>query len=181
MPCQYATAPITPTTSSTLDTMQKGPTTEPSPALGDAAPPFKLHLSDDRRRELMGAAPGAPNTSPLMSHAVRLVVQVLKAWLRLMAARDDGRLPPMVHRLQVVGGLPATLARCAFLACMWMDHDTHSADLVRETILQEVERLLGGVCSVFSVEAVQGLMFILRNAPRARLKLLPQHSLFSSC
>lgn len=139
-------------------------TTESSPTFADAPSAFQLQLSEERRLELLGTAPGTPNATPIVLHAMRLVVQVLKAWLRLMAERDESHLPPMVHAVQVEHGVPGVLARCASLARMWADHDGQTAELVQQTMLREVERLLGQDHSGSAKETLakaQSLLFLL--------------------
>jgi hypothetical protein len=108
-------------------------------------PLFELHLSEKRKLDLLGTAPGTPNTSPLMAQAMLLVMQVLKAWVRLMATLDASHLPPMIHNLQVADGVPHSLVRCSTLSKMWVEQNSYTAALVGRTLLDEVETLLDQV------------------------------------
>lgn len=144
--CHYAAAaivaPVTPPSSRPLSDFDRP---EPSPDRHFEPPGFELLLSHKRRLELLGTAPGTPNSNPITTHAMRLVVQSLKAWMRSMAMQDGMHLPPMVHNLQLADGTPVVLARCSSLIRMWVDHDPNAAKLVQQTILLEVERLLSQV------------------------------------
>jgi hypothetical protein len=62
-----------------------------------------------------------------------------------MAAHHTAQLPPPIHRLQVVDGVPTPLANCYSLVKMWADHTDGSRELVKNTILHEIQRLLGEV------------------------------------
>jgi hypothetical protein len=49
----------------------------------------------------------------------------------------------MIHKVQLAAGMPGPLANCYTLVRMWADHSEEgSSTLVRNTILQEVRRLL---------------------------------------
>lgn len=62
-----------------------------------------------------------------------------------MAVHYIDHLPPVIHRLQLLGGMPLQLSNCYALVRMWADHTAGSEKLVRNTILGEIHRLLGEV------------------------------------
>jgi hypothetical protein len=62
-----------------------------------------------------------------------------------MAAHHTTQLPPPIHRLQVVDGVPTALANCYALTKMWAEHTDASRKLVKDTILREIQRLLSEV------------------------------------
>ena len=54
----------------------------------------------------------------------------------------DEEVPPIIHRLQVVGRrMPRALANCYSLARMWEQAAVGSEALVIETVEKEMERL----------------------------------------
>ncbi|KAF6794576.1 C6 finger domain containing protein [Colletotrichum sojae] len=110
-------------------------TTSPEPrALGGAAGnvgqrPINLVIPDTRRRQLLGFAPDNPITGPVAMHIMHLVIRHLKSWPRLMAVHRTHHLPPVIHRLQLLGDMPVQLANCYALVNMWADHTAASAKL----------------------------------------------------
>jgi hypothetical protein len=106
----------------------------------------RLVISDHRRQVLLGNAPNTPRSDVVVKHTMHFVIRVLKSWPRLMAAHDTAQLPPIIHRLQLSDGIPTPLANCYTLVKMWAGHADGSRSLVRNTILQEVRRLLDEVC-----------------------------------
>ncbi|KAH6889444.1 hypothetical protein B0T10DRAFT_513959 [Thelonectria olida] len=118
----------------------ESPEAASSPA-AERIPP-RLVISDHRRQVLLGTAPSAPSSDVVVKHTMHFVIRVLKSWPRLMAAHDTDQLPPILHRLQLSEGVPTPLANCYTLVKMWAGHTDGSRSLVRDTILQEVRRLL---------------------------------------
>ncbi|KAH6635763.1 hypothetical protein F5144DRAFT_155445 [Chaetomium tenue] len=105
--------------------------------------PADLVVSHERRQTLLGKAPNTPNNDLVVRHTMHFVIRVLKTWPRMMAAHHTAQLPPPIHRLQLVDGVPTPLANCYALVKMWSEHTDGSRELVKNTILHEIERLLG--------------------------------------
>jgi hypothetical protein len=111
--------------------------------------------SEERRRVLLGASPGTPNSSSATMHTANFVIRVLKSWARLVATHQVFKLPPFIHRLQLSedGSIPAPLANCFTLVKMWSEHTQGSMDLVESTVLLEIQRLLREVSKTCLVAA----------------------------
>ncbi|KAK3297134.1 uncharacterized protein B0H64DRAFT_119087 [Chaetomium fimeti] len=105
--------------------------------------PPELVVSQERRQILLGKAPGTPNHDLVVRHTMHFTIRVLRSWPRMMAAHHTAQLPPPIHRLQLVDGVPTPLANCYALTKMWSEHTDGSRELVKNTILHEIERLLG--------------------------------------
>ncbi|SPO00352.1 uncharacterized protein DNG_03197 [Cephalotrichum gorgonifer] len=105
--------------------------------------PPKFVLSNERRQVLLGAATKTTEWSILVKHTMQFVIRVLKSWPRAMATYHTAQLPPVIHPIQVRDNVPTTLANCFTLAKMWAEHTEGSMELVQNTILQEVHRILG--------------------------------------
>ncbi|KAH8660008.1 hypothetical protein BX600DRAFT_53025 [Xylariales sp. PMI_506] len=127
------------------------------------APAPELTMSPDRRRALLGAAQ-TPNADVVARHTMNFVIRVLKSWPRMMAAHGTNQLPPMIHRIQLVDGLPTPLANCYTLTKMWIVHAEGSRNLVQQTIQKEVQRLLGEYSSYGEMDLLataQSLLILL--------------------
>lgn len=107
--------------------------------------PSELVVSQERRQTLLGKAPNTPSNDLVVRHTMHFVIRVLRSWPRMMAAHHTAQLPPPIHRLQLVDGVPTPLANCYALAKMWSGHTDGSRELVKNTILHEIQRLLGEV------------------------------------
>jgi hypothetical protein len=119
-------------------------TTDP----GDLAP--ELFISEARRQMLLGSAPESPPESEAAArHIVAFLIRALRSWPRLMSSYHTALLPPVIHRLQLENGVPKPLANCYTLVSMWSGHVEGTHDLVRDTIVAELQRLLGEVGSRF--------------------------------
>ncbi|CAH0024940.1 unnamed protein product [Clonostachys rhizophaga] len=119
--------------------------------------------SEERRRVLLGAAPGTPNSSSVAMHTANFVIRVLKSWARLVATHQVFKLPPFIHRLQLSGdsSTPAPLANCFTLVKMWSEHTQGSMGLVESTVLLEIQRLLREYVSYNETELLAGLQSLL--------------------
>ncbi|EPE09712.1 saccharopine dehydrogenase [Ophiostoma piceae UAMH 11346] len=102
----------------------------------------RLEISEERRQVLLGTASAMAGPDSTARSTVHFVIRVLLSWPRRMAAYGFGHLPPIIHRLQLESGVPATLASCCTLAKMWADHEEGSRGLVERTVLQEIRRIL---------------------------------------
>jgi hypothetical protein len=100
-----------------------------------------LHISEQRREELLVSTPSPPELNAGTQHTMHFIIRVLKSWPRMMAAHDLAVLPPMIHNVQLEHGMPTPLANCSTLAKMWAEHVEGSSQLVRGSIAQEVQRL----------------------------------------
>ena len=107
--------------------------------------PPELVVSEERRQVLLGTAPGTPSSDIAVRHTMHFVIRVLKSWPRMMATHNTVQLPPPIHRLQVVDGVPTPLANCYALSKMWAEHTDGTRELVKNTILNEIQRLLSEV------------------------------------
>ncbi|KAH6649053.1 hypothetical protein BKA67DRAFT_576655 [Truncatella angustata] len=109
----------------------------------------EMQISEARRRVLlwgMGSQSTSNTDNPATRHTMHFVIRVLMSWPRILASYSADHLPPMVHRLQLgtAGNeeLPGPLSNCHTLTKMWTDHTRGSRQLVRNTIIQEIRRLL---------------------------------------
>lgn len=107
----------------------------------EAIPP-DLVVSKERRQIILGTAPNSPNSDVVVRHTMHFIIRVLKSWPRVMAAHHTAQLPPPIHRLQIVDGVPTPLANCYALAKMWAERTDGSRELVENTIVHEIQRLL---------------------------------------
>ena len=107
--------------------------------------PSELVVSQGRRQIMLGKAPNAPSNDLVVRHTMHFVIRVLRSWPRMMAAHHTAQLPPPIHRLQLADGVPTPLANCYALTKMWSEHTDGSRELVKNTILQEIQRLFGEV------------------------------------
>lgn len=112
---------------------------------GSILPTPSLHISEQRRQELLVDTPSPPELYAETLHTMHFIVRVLKSWSRMMAAHDLALLPPMIHNVQLEYGIPTPLANCSTLAKMWAEHVEGSSQLVRSSIAQEVQRLFDEV------------------------------------
>ncbi|CAH0057552.1 unnamed protein product [Clonostachys solani] len=119
--------------------------------------------SEERRRVLLGATPGTPNSSSGAMHTANFVIRVLKSWARLVATHHVCKLPPFIHRLQISGdsSIPPPLANCFTLVKMWSEHTQGSMGLVENTILLEIQRLLREYVSYNEADLLAALQSLL--------------------
>ncbi|KAL2852051.1 hypothetical protein BJY01DRAFT_100384 [Aspergillus pseudoustus] len=102
----------------------------------DRALPSQRH-----RASLLGESTPARNEI-LTNRATHFMLRVLKSWPRMMAMHGPDLLPPLIHKFQLASGIPGPLANCYTLVNIWSAGAESSRDLVRESILQEIHRLL---------------------------------------
>ncbi|KAK0386092.1 hypothetical protein NLU13_5929 [Sarocladium strictum] len=105
--------------------------------------PAMLQLSERRRQQLLGGATHNANYNAVAEHVARFALRTVRSWARLLAVHGLNHLPPMMHRLQFVKGVPPAIANCLTLLRMWDDSHPTSHQLVHDTILAEIKRLIG--------------------------------------
>ncbi|KAK8074473.1 hypothetical protein PG997_009136 [Apiospora hydei] len=128
--------------------------------------PATAVISEERRRVLLGAAPGTPSSDVVVRRTMHFVIRVLRSWPRLMATtHHTAQLPPIIHNFQIKdGALPKPLAHCYTLAKMWDGEVGGSGELVQRTILDEVQRLFREVTSYDEADllaAAQSVLILL--------------------
>ncbi|KAK6859406.1 hypothetical protein PG995_003042 [Apiospora arundinis] len=127
--------------------------------------PATAMVSEERRRVLLGTAPGTPSNNMVVRHTMHIVIRVLRSWPRLMATYHTAQLPPIIHCSQVENGIIAKpLANCYTLARMWDGHAGGSTQLVQDTILNEVRRIFQECASYNEVDllaAAQSVLILL--------------------
>lgn len=127
--------------------------------------PSKMGLSDRRRRELLGGATHNAKFNVIAEHTARFTLRSVRSWPRLLAMHGTMHLPPMMHRLQFTEGTPTALSNCLTLLHMWHTMDRGNEQLVHDTVLAEIKRLIGSVsmCCLLESEIstdVQSSVFI---------------------
>jgi hypothetical protein len=106
--------------------------------------PPELIVSEERRRIILGGTPDRSTPNIAVYRTMQFVIRVLTSWPRLMATHHTSQLPPPIHRLQFDhDGVPKALKYCYVLTKMWVEHADTSPELVRNTIMNEMQRLLG--------------------------------------
>lgn len=117
--------------------------------------PAKLALPEKRRRELLGGATWNANFSSFIEHTAKFVSRTCRSWARLLAVHGIKHLPPMMHRLQFEEGTPSAISNCLTLLRMWEDSHPGSQQLVHDTILAEIKRIIGSVSKITAKSYVQ--------------------------
>jgi hypothetical protein len=86
-----------------------------------------------------------PETTPEMTrHSMEFLFRILRTWPCMMAR--GVQLPPIFHPSQLaVKPLPLALVNCFTLAKMWYTMNEASSEIVRETIMKEMQVLLADV------------------------------------
>jgi hypothetical protein len=110
----------------------------------------ELVISKQRRQAILGTPTVDTSSNILTRQITFFVIRVLRSWPRMMAENHSFQLPPMMHHLQFTNGLPVPLANCYTLVKMCLSYEEGSRELVNDTIVQEVKRLLREVCLNFS-------------------------------
>ena len=135
-----------------------GPPSTASPSLGNlthhtvtAATPRsseptinpRFEISEERKGQLLGL-PGAPSTNFVVHTTAHFIVRTLKVWPRMLATHSStGLIPPIIHQTQSADNISPFLANCCTLVRMWADDiQEGSRDLVKSTIMREIQRLM---------------------------------------
>ncbi|KAL3483390.1 hypothetical protein BJX62DRAFT_244955 [Aspergillus germanicus] len=98
-------------------------------------------LSNTRHQSLLGESTPSRNEI-LTNRATHFMLRVLKSWPRMMAMHGPDLLPPLIHKFQFASGIPAPLANCYTLVNIWSAGAESNPTLVRDSIVQEIRRLL---------------------------------------
>jgi hypothetical protein len=87
-----------------------------------------------------------PNSLALARHSMELIFRVLKSWPKMLA--EEFQLPPLFHSTQITPSrpLPVPLAKCITLTKMWHGQCEGAEQMVRETILEELDSVVNQVC-----------------------------------
>ncbi|KAH8172141.1 Zn2/Cys6 DNA-binding protein [Sarocladium implicatum] len=125
-----------------------------TPATTATFDPSKLGLPDKRRQELLGGATYSAKFNSVAEHTARFSLRTVRSWPRLMAMHGTMHLPPMMHRLQFVEGTPTALSNCLTLLDLWHNMNSANEQLVHDTVLAEIKRLMG----TFSVHSPRDLL-----------------------
>lgn len=82
----------------------------------------------------------------LATHSMELLFRVLRTWPKMLA--DEFQVPPLFHPTQITKDkqLPPALANCITLAKMWHGKRDGAEEIVRRTILSELESVVDQVC-----------------------------------
>ncbi|KAJ5205289.1 hypothetical protein N7472_001737 [Penicillium cf. griseofulvum] len=91
------------------------------------------------------AQPGLPadtNSIALANHSMELIFRVFRTWPKMLA--EEFQLPPLFHSIQITPNkrLPSPLAKCTTLTKMWHGQCEGAEDMVRETILKELDSIV---------------------------------------
>ncbi|KAL2802365.1 hypothetical protein BJX63DRAFT_437954 [Aspergillus granulosus] len=78
----------------------------------------------------------------LTNRAMYFMLRVLKSWPRMMAIHGPDLLPPFIHKFQLANGIPEPLAICFTLVNIWSAGMESNPELVCESIVKEIRRLL---------------------------------------
>ncbi|OKL55961.1 hypothetical protein UA08_08586 [Talaromyces atroroseus] len=98
--------------------------------ISDLAPPSQSQPSSD------------PSSVALANHSMELIFRVLRTWPRMLA--EDFQLPPIFHSTHFAlhKTLPRPLATCITLAKMWHGQCVGAEEIVRDTILRELDLIV---------------------------------------
>ena len=82
------------------------------------------------------------NSAALANHSMELIFRVLRTWPRMLA--EEFQLPPIFHSSHIAPNkkMPAPLANCITLAKMWHGQCEGAEEMVRKTILLELESVV---------------------------------------
>ncbi|OQE04724.1 hypothetical protein PENVUL_c030G01033 [Penicillium vulpinum] len=87
-------------------------------------------------------SPAETNSIALANHSMELIFRVLRTWPRMLA--EEFQLPPIFHYTQITPNktLPSPLAKCITLTKMWHGQCEGAEDMVRKTILKELDSII---------------------------------------
>jgi hypothetical protein len=120
------------------------PPAGPDEGSGRPGVSFDRIFSESRHQSLLGES--TPSGGEILtSRATHFMLRVLKSWPRMMAMHGPDLLPPLIHKLQLANGIPGPLANCYTLVNIWSAGADTNPDLVRDSIVQEIRRLLSEV------------------------------------
>ncbi|RHZ59786.1 uncharacterized protein CDV56_102891 [Aspergillus thermomutatus] len=81
----------------------------------------------------------------LATHSMELLFRVLRTWPKMLA--EEFQVPPLFHPTQITHDkqLPSALANCITLTKMWHGKREGAEEMVRRTILSELESIVDPV------------------------------------
>jgi hypothetical protein len=82
------------------------------------------------------------NSAALAHHSMELIFRVLRTWPQMLA--EEFQLPPIFHSTHITPNevMPAPLANCITLAKMWHGQCAGAEEMVRKTILRELDSIV---------------------------------------
>ncbi|OQE34814.1 hypothetical protein PENCOP_c015G08947 [Penicillium coprophilum] len=88
------------------------------------------------------SSPVATNSIALANHSMELIFRVLRTWPKMLA--EEFQIPPLFHSTHITPNktLPSPLANCITLTKMWHGQCEGAEDLVRKTILKELDSIV---------------------------------------
>lgn len=146
-PDALASGPPSVASERTFASFQAGGLRWRSPPDITAFDPSKYSLPERQRQQLTGGPAHDISFTAIAGHTARFGLRTVKSWARLLAVHGTAHLPPMMHKCQFSCGTPGPLANCLTLLSMWGSSTPENAQVVHDTILAEVKRLLGSVSS----------------------------------
>lgn len=85
------------------------------------------------------------NSVALTNHSMELIFRVLRTWPCMLA--EEFQSPPLFHftHLAQSESLPRPLATCISVAKMWNGHYAGAEEIVRSTVLKELDSIVQSV------------------------------------
>jgi hypothetical protein len=145
----------------------------------DSSPPELIPLSSGPLPRL--GAEEVTNSAALANHSMELIFRVLRSWPRMLA--EDFQLPPIFHSTHITPNktLPAPLANCITLAKMWHGQCEGAEEMVRKTILRELDSIvdhseqLDETTLLAVLQSVVIYTIILLSPARSQQRLMTDH------
>lgn len=93
----------------------------------------------------LSGSPADTNSIALANHSMELIFRALRTWPKMLA--EEFQLPPLFHFTQIAPNktLPSPLANCITLTKMWHGQCEGAEDMVRKTILKELDSIIDQV------------------------------------
>lgn len=93
----------------------------------------------------LSGSPADTNSIALANHSMELIFRVLRTWPEMLA--EEFQLPPLFHSTQIAPNkiLPSPLANCITLTKMWHGQCEGAEEMVRKTILKELDSIIDQV------------------------------------
>lgn len=100
---------------------------------------------NSRRPSLQLQNPPRFSSAALANHSMELIFRVLRTWPCMLA--EEFQVPPLFHFTHFAQpeSLPRSLATCISLAKMWNGHYAGAQEMVRSTVLKELDLIVQSV------------------------------------